>query len=264
MAIIFAIACVLLSMWQFSRREEAVAAIVKVQQNYDHESVALESALPSLSSYSEKQEWLPVTMTGIYVPNEQLLVRNRPYNGQPGFEVLTPLQLANGDVFIVDRGWLPTGDKQDSPDSIPEAPSGTVTVVARLKASEPSLPGRSAPAGQVATIQLAEVAKLIDQPMYTGAYGLLSSEDPAAAVTPAPAVKPQLDEGSHLSYAVQWIAFALLGFGGLWFAIRQEYRIRNSEVPEERVRAEKRARKAAAKAPTDSDIEDAILDSVKR
>ena len=255
-AIVFAIACVLLSKWQFARRDEAVAEVNRITANYDATPVPLGSVLPSLSAFDETDKWLPVTATGSYLVDEQLLVRNRPHDGSPGFEVLTPLLLGDGSVFVVDRGWIAPGS-DDTPDAVPAPPAGQVTVVARLKAGEPSLAGRTAPAGQIPTIELSRVAALVEKPTYTGAYGLLVEGDPAALATEA---KPELDEGPHLSYAVQWIVFALLGFGGLAYALRQEYRLLNADDPAERERAAIRRAKSAAKR-TDSDIEDELLDA---
>lgn len=260
MAVVFAIGCVLLSQWQFDRREEALVEVTRIEQNYDMTPMPLSEALPQLDSFDADLKWTPVTMTGTYLVDEQLLVRNRPYGGQPGFEVLTPVQLADGSVFIVDRGWVPHGAEQDLPDVVPAPPSGEVTVVAHLKPGEPSLAGRTAPAGQVPTIQLTEIDGLISQPLYTGAYGLLASESPAAETRPAAAPKPEPDEGPHLSYAVQWIVFALLGFGGLAYALRQEYRLINADDPVEREKAALRRAKAAAKR-SDADIEDELLDA---
>jgi cytochrome oxidase assembly protein ShyY1 len=261
LAIVFAIVCCALGVWQLNRRAEARAEIERVDSNYASEPIALTDALGSLDAFDESQKWTPVEITGTYLSDDQVLVRNRPYNGAPGFEVLTPLQLADGSVFIVDRGWLATGSEQDSPDVVPAAPSGTVTVVARLKAGEPTLPGRSAPAGQIATIQLDDLAERIGEPTYTGAYGLLASESPAPAAAPYPAKKPVRDEGPHLSYALQWFVFALFGFLGLGYALRQEYRVVNADDPEERVRAEERRVKAAAKKKTDAELEDELIDA---
>ena len=258
-AIVFAIACVLLSQWQFARRDEAVAEIDRVANNFDAAPIPVDKVLPKLTSFDEDTKWLPVSLTGEYLVDDQLLVRNRPYNGDAGFEVLTPLLLDNGRVFIVDRGWLPTGSTDAGPDAVPAPPTGEVTVVARLKAGEPSIVGRSAPAGQVATIQLGDISKLIDHPMYTGAYGLLASEDPAVSDVPAPTIKPVPDEGPHLSYAVQWIVFALFGFLGLGYALRQEYRLVNADDPEERARAAIRLDKASRRKPTDAEIEDELI-----
>ena len=262
-AIVFAIACGFLSNWQLARSKEAAAANALVTANFDQSPVPLADELPTLGAYSPKQEWKRVTVTGTYERDKQLLVRNRPFNGSPGFEVLTPLRTADGSLFIVDRGWVPTGNTTDSPDHVPAAPAGTVTVVARLKASEPAIAGRTATGDQVGTIQLSVVKeKLGGADVYTGAYGLLASEDPAPATAPTPTVTspPTQDEGLHWSYMIQWIIFALIGFFGLGYALITEYRKRNSDDPAERERAAARERRRRAKR-TDADVEDELLDA---
>jgi cytochrome oxidase assembly protein ShyY1 len=260
LVVAFAIACCLLGSWQLARRAEAQAAIAKIDANYDSTPVPLKSLLPDLASFQDSQEWSQVELHGRYLADDQLLVRTRPLGGNPGFEVLVPLQLEDGAVFVVDRGWVPVGNAQDAPDAVPAPPAGSVTVIARLKPGEPTLPGRTAPAGQIATIQLGDIAERIGEPTYTGAYGLLVSESPAPDERPAALPKPARDEGPHLSYAFQWFVFALLGFVGLGWAIRQEYRVVNADDPQERDRAAARERRKAQRAPSDADVEDAILD----
>ena len=262
LTVAFAVVCSLLGVWQFARRAEARAEIVRIDANYDARAVAVGEILPTLDAFDTSQKWTPVLLEGTYLTGEQLLVRNRPFNGQPGFDVVTPLQLEDGRVFIVDRGWVPTGDEQDAPDRVPAAPTGSVTVTARLKAGEPQIAGRStvAGSGQIQTIDLPLIAAGLDRPVFTGAYGLVASESPSVVDMPASEARPIRDEGPHLSYALQWFVFALLGFVGLGWALRQEYREVNADDPEERERAEERALAKAARAPSDSDIEDAILD----
>jgi cytochrome oxidase assembly protein ShyY1 len=255
LVIVFAVACGLLSWWQWARRAEIVAQGNLVTRNYEADPVAVKGLLPALDAWRPGEEWRPVEMHGRYLRDEQLLVRNRPYNANPGFEVLVPFQLGDGTVFIVDRGWLPIGRTQDTPDVVPAAPDGEVTVVARLQQSEPVLPGRTAPAGQVPSINLPTVAKLAGTAKaYTGAYGLLATESPAAATRPRAVEEPVPDEGPHLSYAIQWIAFGALAFFGLFWAYRRERRI--AALPLEQ--------QAAARTPkqrnSDTDAEDAILD----
>ena len=261
LAVIFALVCVGLCLWQLDRRETALVELGRIDNNYSSEPVPLDEVLGELDAFSPDQKWTPVTMTGTYLSDEQLLVRNRPLNGNPGFEVLTPLQLEDGTVFIVDRGWVAPGSAQDSPDFIPDAPTGTVTVEARLKAGEPTLPGRSAPSGQVATIELGQIADLVEKPTYTGAYGLMMTESPAAENNLTVIPKPARDEGPHLSYALQWFVFAIMGFFGLGYALRQEYRMVNADDPEERERARIRKKKDDERARTDAEIEDALLDA---
>jgi cytochrome oxidase assembly protein ShyY1 len=259
LAVVFAAVCLALSQWQVARLTETHNANQLVDRNYHSTPVAIGAALPSLGSYSPGQQWKQVTLTGTYLADAQLLVRNRPFNGQPGFEVLAPIMLSDGSVFVVDRGYVPIGNKQDRPDSIPAPEPGSVTVVVRLQASEPNLAGRSDTAGELATIHLPDVAKLLGKPTYTGAYGLMVSENPAASTRPTALPEPALDEGLHISYAIQWVLFGIMAFFGLAYAIRQEYRMRNADDPEEQERQEVRERKKLTKPKSDSEVEDEIL-----
>ena len=254
--------CVALSQWQVARLHETRAANELVDSKYPSTPRGIASVLPALTSYSPKQRWMQVKLTGSYLAEAQMLVRNRPLNGQPGFEVLDPLLLADGSVFIVDRGYLPIGNKQDRPDRIPSPPSGTVTVIVRLQAGEPTLAGRSDTPGELATIHLPDVAKLVGMPTYTGAYGLMVSESPASDTRPIAKPQPQLDEGLHISYAIQWVIFGIMAFFGLWYAIRQEYRMRNADDPDEQERVEVRERKKLTKPRSDSEVEDEILETI--
>jgi cytochrome oxidase assembly protein ShyY1 len=264
MAIVFAVACVLLSRWQFGRNEETVAANTLVTRNYNAVPVAPSVLLPSKSSYSAQDEWRTVLLVGEYLPAKQLLVRDRVLGDNPGFEVLTPFRETDGSIFIVDRGWVSVGTKQTAPDYVPPAPTGTEHVVARLQQSETVLPGRVAPTGEISEINLPTVARMSQlSDVYTGAYGLLASESPKPAERPIAAAKPVLDPGPFLSYAFQWILFAVMGFSGLAWALRQEYRIRNAADPVERERAAERDRKARKRAPTDSEIEDSQIEDAQ-
>lgn len=260
--VLFAVVCGFLSNWQVNRLEEKEQIQALVDSNWSASAIPLDEAVPDADAFDESREYQPVTMSGEYLVEEQVLVRNRPRSGQPGFEVITPLQLSSGRVFMVDRGWVPTGSSQDEPDVVPAPPNGNVTVTVRLKPGEPELPGRSAGDGQIATVNLQDLDSRVSGSSYIGAYGLLMSEDPAPSdARPLAAFPPEINEGMHLSYAIQWVLFALLAFAFLVYAIRQEYRVHNAEDPREQERAEKRELKRRQK-KTDADIEDEILDSV--
>lgn len=253
--VLFAVVCVALAQWQWARRLEAVAEIRVVAQNWDSPALSLDQALPGGDLLNPKREWTPVVVEGEYLLQDQLLVRNRPLSGRPGFEVLTPLLLDDGRVLVIDRGWLPSGSAQDYPDVVPDPPGGRVEVLARLKPGEPTLPGRGAPDGQIATIHLPTLADLVEQgEVVTGAYGLLAEESPAPAERPVAATRPVADEGPHLSYTFQWYLFALLGFIGYGWALRQEWRSsRGDSAPPPRARRTR----------SDAEEEDALLEEAR-
>ena len=102
----------------------------------------------------------------------------------------------------------------------------------------------------------------LDEPLRTAGYGLLVQEDPAPIEErPLAAIKPVADEGLHISYAIQWVLFAIMGFGGLAWAIRHEYRIRNADDPEVIAAEERREQRRLRRGRSDAEIEDELLDA---
>lgn len=265
LTVLVALVCCALGTWQFARRAEAQAEIAKVEANYDREPVPFAEELAAVDDWDEQQEWTPVVVEGEYLVDDEMLVRNRPRAGRVGYEVLTPLRLADGTIFIVNRGWIPSAGLNQASE-VPAAPTGEVEVVARLKPTEPQIAGRTDPEGtnQVATIRLEGIDERLGGGVHTGAYGQLVSEDPSPAEQAQLAVRPVLDEGPHLSYALQWFVFATLAFIGYGYLLRQEWRRVNADDPEERVRADERRRRAALRKPSDAEDEDALLDAAGR
>ena len=100
-----------LSAWQLARSKEAaaanalIAAELRLAAGPAHRRTA-DARRRSRRTRSGRAS----RVTGTYERDQELLVRNRPFNGSPGFEVLTPLRTADGSLFIVDRGWVPTGN----------------------------------------------------------------------------------------------------------------------------------------------------------
>jgi cytochrome oxidase assembly protein ShyY1 len=270
-AIVFAIACAFLSNWQFTRNADRAEQLALVAQNYDAEPQTLEAVIAAGDALAPEDEWQPVRLEGEYVAADQLLVRNRPHGGTAAFEVLVPFRSDDGRVLLIDRGWVPPGEDQPLPDAIPAPPEGAVNVIARLRPAEP-LPasGRSAPEGQVPTINPDLVAGMIAPALGArlerSAYGVLVSEDPAPATRPAAFAAPSEDPGPHLSYAIQWILFALMGFIFIGYIIRTERRHRREDA-EDRARgltAPSRNRVPARRTDRDMQDEDSILDAAGR
>jgi len=260
-AIVFAIVCAFLSNWQFSRNDGRQTQLELVQRNYDAKAVPLGDLLSPGARLPEKYQWHPVLLHGRYESSGQLLVRNRPHGGTSAFEVLVPLRTEDGRVFIVNRGWVLAGDGSDVPTAIPAAPQGEVTVTARLRPGEPLPPsGRGAPEGQVPSINLPLVAEMIGagSAADTGAYGELVGESPAPAARPHGFEAPSDDPGPFLSYAIQWILFAIMGFIFIGYVIRTEIVKHRDEAAGRPPREPRRRR------DRDMDDEDALLDAVEQ
>lgn len=261
---VFAVACFFLSQWQFDRNHQRTAELALVEQNYDAEPVPVAELISGTTDFDADDEWRPVVLRGVYLSEDQILARNRPRGGTSAFEVLVPLRLEDGRVFIVDRGWVPPG-QGTVPDEVPAAPSGEVTVTVRLREGE-ALPssGRTAPEGQVPTIHLPSVAEASGPTTIVSAYGLMISENPAPPTRPRALDSPTEDPGPHLSYAIQWILFAVMGFIFIGYIIRTEVKYRRED---EEAAAEGRVPRAPSrprKRDRDMSEEDAILDAAGR
>lgn len=267
LAAVVAAACAGLSKWQMDRRNQAVAEIRRVQQNYGRSPVPFEQVKQYFSVADPDMKWATVSLAGHYLVQDQRIVRNRPNNSAPGYEVLVPFRLGTGETVVVNRGWLPIGNvKPGYPDVVPSPPAGNVEVAVRIKPSEQTLDGRTAPEGQLPSIALSDYARQLGYPLLTGSYGLMASESPAPDSAPEQLAMPAVQEGSNLSYAMQWLTFGILAFVGFGYTARQQARIAREERedqthgdprdPAPHVRREEKARKRNSS----DDEEDALLD----
>ena len=222
LAVIFAIACGFLSNWQFSRRTEALAKVNQVATLYDRQPVEIASP-----KFKPQDEWLPVKLTGHFLPEKALLVRNRPLNGTPGFLTLIPFEREDGLLVGIEAGWVPADSRLNPPKSYPKPSAEKQTIWGHIRPSETTL-NRDAPAGQIATLNMETLFEKsgLASSKFADFYVRLGEAKFSEGGLPKLLPRPQLTEGNHLSYALQWIVFALMAFMALVWAVRQEIRFK--------------------------------------
>lgn len=253
LVVLFAIATSLLSWWQFDRRNDRVERINQVIANYDRTPIDYADLSWQVNpDGTSDSEWIPVLVAGEYLPDEDMIVRNRPLNGQAGFLQLVPLRLDDGRILLVERGWLAASSELVTPASNPLPASGRHELVVRLRVGEQDL-GR-APAETLASIDLAEASERLSNvgPVIEDHYGRMVSENPSYADAPFPMPKPSLNEGNHLSYAIQWIIFGIMAFIAFFWAYRNDRRLAQEAAGMAPRRERKRTR-----ADIDAEFEDA-------
>ena len=225
-AALFATACVFLGRWQWGRHVEKTHRKQLIEQYYEAPPVALDEPLPGgTATFPEDQQWRHVAIEGEYVPGGRFMVRNRPQRVTYGYEVLDVVRMPAGDAVVVDRGWVPNAERADVLPEVPPAPSGPVRITGWLRPGEESL-GRDLPAGQLASIDLAEVARVTGLSLRP-AYVVLDAERTADGATPprpTPLIPPSTDTGPHFAYALQWWGAAPVGFVLVFVYLRREYR----------------------------------------
>ena len=172
-------------------------------------------------------------VTGRFDTANELLLRSRALDGQPGYHVLTPLRLASGRALLVDRGWVPFA--LDNP-PIREAapPTGRVQITGILQPAQPEPTGgglldrlglmQQDPAeGKLKAAFFVDPARIsVGRPYVLEPVFLeLATQTPAqSGQLPVPPPPPEISQGPHLSYAFQWFSFALIGVVGYAILLR--------------------------------------------
>jgi cytochrome oxidase assembly protein ShyY1 len=191
--------CLIAANWQYHRGVERHAKNYKVQQN---------TVLPTLQLNEIKdlqlQEWRTISTTGVFDVSHNVLLRNRySDDGKYGYEFLTLFR--SGDrTFWVDRGWVQAGERATDRPKLPNTPNSEVEITGRIRLDS-SLPRGSffalpATGNLVSSWNLR--AKVKTENFYVD---LISGK----GVTPqAPSELPELSDGPHMAYALQWLFFA--------------------------------------------------------
>lgn len=165
------------------------------------------------------QRW--VEAAGEFDHGHEIVLRGQAFQGTPGVLVVTPLRLATGDsAVLVLRGFVPSADAvRVDLDSLREAGRvrvrGLATAIPSGSGGQPlTHDGRTT----WARLDLEALSARLPYPLLP----VLLRQTPDSALTPLPRrlPAPTLSEGPHLSYAIQWFAFAAMTVVFGWLVVR--------------------------------------------
>jgi cytochrome oxidase assembly protein ShyY1 len=208
--------------WQFHRLDQRRADNAVVERNEDAATVPVSRLLSPGRPVSEDDEWRRVRATGEYAPEDTVIVRYRTREGASGVDVVVPLVTRDGTALLVDRGWLLTDNAGQTQVDVPSPPAGEVTVTGWVRADAQ---GDSATVTDLSTraISSVRIGPAIDRRVYGGFVDLIR-EEPAPATELMRAETPDLGEGPHFFYGLQWWFFGLLAIGGFVYLAYDEWR----------------------------------------
>ncbi|CAN5347020.1 SURF1 family protein [soil metagenome] len=225
----FAYLCfTVLAPWQLGKNTRTSHENDQIASSLNAAPVPLTSVLPQQNSSATEAQWRRVTATGHYLPDHQVLARLRVIDSDPAFEVLVPFVVEGGPTVLVDRGYVrPEGGSRVP--AFDPAPTGTVTITARLRDSETApadkAPFRADGGQQVYAIDTKQIATLAGVPL-AGSYLQLVDNQPGGLGVIA---LPHLDAGPFLSYGIQWIVFGIVAPIGLGYFAYSEIKVRRRE-----------------------------------
>jgi cytochrome oxidase assembly protein ShyY1 len=177
---------------------------------------------------SDADQWQRVEASGTFDADRQFVVRYRSNGGVDGYEVVTPLRTAGGAV-LVDRGFIPLERGTRIPSVAPAPPTGEVTVVGHVRRNEKGRRAATTPvANQMRLISSDAIAATLPYEIESGYIGLLTVQ-PEQQGGFQPIQLPELSEGPHFWYAVQWFMFTTVAVAGIVVFIRGDLRARREE-----------------------------------
>jgi cytochrome oxidase assembly protein ShyY1 len=225
--VVLAALCTRLGFWQMHKLELRLDRNDVITKHFSTDPVDLTAALPSGEKVDGTNEWTRITATGTYDLDQQLTVKFTTRDGAPGVDVVTPLVLASGDAVLVDRGWIETANTVKRP-KVPAPSAGEVTIEGWLRQNNGAGGAAVRPSeGQIRAISSDALGKVMPYDLVDG-YVNLQDQSPAPAKGLAAEPKPELGQGPHFFYALQWWFFALLAVVGyFWFARAEAKERRN-------------------------------------
>lgn len=203
---VVALTCIALGLWQINRLEQRRAANVLAMQARSAPPVRLQGG-PKISAALEGRQ---VSAEGHYDHVHDIVLRGKAYQGSPGVEIVSPLVLENGrTAVLVNRGFVPAPDAVTvQTDSAREF--GKVDVKGTVLAV-PSGSGRPLErAGRTTWARLDLEALQARIPYDVAPVYIRQAPDSALPRFPRRLEPPPIDDGPHLSYAIQWFAFAAM------------------------------------------------------
>ena len=201
------VAAILLGRWQWDRTQSILAA----ERAAASVAVSVEKALgDSDAELPAESIGRPVTATGEFDPDRQVVVTNRSLDGEAGVWVVTGLRLADGTLVPVLRGWTSPDDTVSR-----AVPSGPVEVAGVLQPDEVFYTDAPVTTDEIASISQASLESAWGENVPPG-FVVLAAQRPS--VTPAPAPVPPTVQTSDVPfplqnffYAFQWWIFAAFG-----------------------------------------------------
>lgn len=238
-----------LGIWQLHRLQSRKDFNAEVRARTAEPVVPVEEVVTDGVDPDDVQ-WRTVTATGTYLPDEQVVVVNRSQGGFSGVNVVTPLELADGTIVLINRGFVPDATP------VPVAPTGEVEVLGRLRESQQRSIGQLTEVdGELTEVFRIDIPRLAEQlpaevmPLYVD----LLDSTPSQGDLPDPLPDPDLSEGPHLSYMIQWWIFSTCVAVGWVLAVRRSVRQHRLDVQAPQVSAADGSRPADPSSSADDE-----------
>jgi cytochrome oxidase assembly protein ShyY1 len=209
-SILVFIGTIFASNWQYERHLQRSSFSDFVKQRLSGSAIDLTDQSSSLSS------WQRVQIEG-ELGTGGPLIRNRPLDGRNGFWVTSTITTVQNISYPVLLGWIPATSEATAIVSPPKILTTKVKIEGILRDLEPRQSANDLPAGQF--ISMDNETLKTNQSFFI--HSLASSPDlQVPELRPVPI--PNISQGPHFFYAIQWLVFGFIAIFGTMWLIRSE------------------------------------------
>ena len=202
-AISLVLLCLWAAQWQYQRGVDRHARNVLIAEQSQLPPIEFKNLLGNIADY----EWRKISLKGSFDDKNQILLRNRYHDGMYGFEQLTLFVFDERKIWV-DRGWVKAGSDATVPPQLQPTNQGLISIDGRLRLDS------SLPRGKFFVVANDSERNLVSQldarkGIQTEKFyiDLISASD--ASMNPdVPVDLPELSDGPHMAYALQWLFFA--------------------------------------------------------
>ena len=208
--VVAGVVCIRLALWQLTRLRERRAANATISSALARPEVHLDSVPPESLAFRR------VRASGEYDHAHEFVIRGQAHRERPGVTVVTPLRLrGRNDAVLVLRGFVAAADATTADlDSLAEPGEHTVRGSARPLGHREDGGARIVRAGRTTWRGLDSAAVAAALPYPVLPIVIQQTPDSTLPRFPRRLPPPALDDGPHLSYTIQWFAFATIAIVG--------------------------------------------------
>ena len=200
-----------LGVWQVSRLRERRALNHIAEAARALPLIHLDDPGSASTARDDQMNNRRVTVTGRYDHAADVVIRGQSEGGVPGVRIVTPFRPLRGDTAIlVQRGYVTSADARRV-DLAPIREEGVRTVTG-IAITLPDTGVRGEPFEQDdqltwRRVDLPALRSRLPYPLR--GWLILQTPDSLLPAWPRRDAAPILDDGPHLSYAIQWFSFAI-------------------------------------------------------
>jgi surfeit locus 1 family protein len=214
------IAFVRLGVWQLHRLHERRVHNAMLERRL----AATPVPVTQLPADSGSAHYRRVYIHGVYDYVHEMVLTDRTHNGSPGVDILTPVRFGHSDsVVLVNRGWVYSADGVHV-DLTLWREGYSVDTIGYAEPFQAKRPGVARSPSRANAYRWVDRDVLRDAlPFHVLPYIIVLQGDSTPPLGIPPRISaPTLDEGPHMSYAIQWFSFALIAIVGTVLFIRKD------------------------------------------